>query len=65
MLFVGGAPIRYIVALMSIGIIGLSIPMFLEYKRMSDDINNVLFNFLSQRIYIGYLAGILLFIAFS
>ena len=63
MLFVGGVPIRYIVALMSIGIIGLSIPMFLEYKRMSDDINNVLFNFLSQRIYIGYLAGILLFIA--
>ena len=63
MLFVGGVPIRYILALMSIGIIGLSIPMFLEYKRMSDDINNVLFNFLSQRIYIGYLAGILLFIA--
>lgn len=63
MLFVGGVPIRYIVALMSIGIIGLSIPMFLEYKRMSDDINNILFNFLSQRIYIGYLAGILLFIA--
>lgn len=63
MLFVGGVPIRYIAALMSIGIIGLSIPMFLEYKRMSDDINNVLFNFLSQRIYIGYLAGILLFIA--
>lgn len=63
MLFVGGVPIRYIVALMSIGIIGLSIPMFLEYKRMSDDINNVLFNFLSQRIYVGYLAGILLFIA--
>lgn len=63
MLFVGGVPIRYIIALMSIGIIGLSIPMFLEYKRMSDDINNVLFNFLSQRIYIGYLAGILLFIA--
>lgn len=63
MLFVGGVPIRYIVALMSIGIIGLSIPMFLEYKRMSDDINNFLFNFLSQRIYIGYLAGILLFIA--
>lgn len=63
MLFVGGVPIRYIAALMSIGIIGLSIPMFLEYKRMSDDINNVLFNFLSQRIYIGYLAGVLLFIA--
>lgn len=63
MLFVGGVPIRYILALMSIGIIGLSIPMFLEYKRMSDDINNVLFNFLSQRIYVGYLAGILLFIA--
>ena len=63
MLFVGGVPIRYIIALMSIGIIGLSIPMFLEYKRMSDDINNVLFNFLSQRIYIGYLAGVLLFIA--
>lgn len=63
MLFVGGVPIRYILALMSIGIIGLSIPMFLEYKRMSDDINNVLFNFLSQRIYIGYLAGVLLFIA--
>lgn len=63
MLFVGGVPIRYILALMSIGIIGLSIPMFLEYKRMSDDINNVLFNFLSQRIYIGYFAGILLFIA--
>ena len=58
MLFVGGVPIRYIAALMSIGIIGLSIPMFLEYKRMSDDINNLLFNFLSQRIYIGYLAGI-------
>lgn len=63
MLFVGGVPIRYILALMSIGIIGLSIPMFLEYKRMSDDINNVLFNFLSQRIYVGYLAGVLLFIA--
>ena len=63
MLFVGGVPIRYILALMSIGIIGLSIPMFLEYKRMSDDINNVLFNFLSQRIYIGYFAGVLLFIA--
>lgn len=63
MLFVGGVPIRYIIALMSIGIIGLSIPMFLEYKRMSDDINNFLFNFLSQRIYVGYLAGILLFIA--
>lgn len=63
MLFVGGVPIRYILALMSIGIIGLSIPMFLEYKRMSDDINNVLFNFLSQRIYVGYLVGVLLFIA--
>lgn len=63
MLFVGGVPIRYILALMSIGIIGLSIPMFLEYKRMSDDINNVLFNFLSQRIYVGYFAGVLLFIA--
>lgn len=63
MLFVGGVPTRYIIALVSIGIIGLSIPMFLEYKRMSDDIDNILFNFLSQRIYIGYLAGIFLFIS--
>ncbi|EKV55825.1 FtsW/RodA/SpoVE family cell cycle protein [Brachyspira hampsonii] len=63
MLFVGGVPTRYIIALISIGVIGLSIPMFLEYKRMSDDIDNILFNFLSQRIYIGYLAGIFLFVS--
>ena len=63
MLFVGGVPTRYIVALISIGVIGLSIPMFLEYKRMSDDIDNILFNFFSQRIYIGYLAGIFLFVS--
>ena len=46
MLFVGGVPTRYIIALISIGVVGLSIPMFLEYKRMSDDIDNILFNFL-------------------
>lgn len=63
MLFVGGVPLRYIISLLSIGVIGLSIPMFLEYKRMSDDINNILFNFLSQRLYIGYIAGGFLFIS--
>ena len=63
MLFVGGVPLRYIISLLSIGVIGLSIPMFLEYKRMSDDINNILFNFLSQRLYIGYVAGGFLFIS--
>lgn len=63
MLFVGGIPLRYIISLLSIGVIGLSIPMFLEYKRMSDDINNILFNFLSQRLYIGYIAGGFLFIS--
>ena len=30
---------------------------------MSDDINNILFNFLSQRLYIGYIAGGFLFIS--
>ena len=63
MLFVGGVPLRYIISLLSIGVIGLSIPMFLEYKRMSDDINSILFNFLSQRLYIGYIAGGFLFIS--
>lgn len=63
MLFVGGVPVRYIIGLLSIGVIGLSIPMFLAYKKMSDDINNILFNFLSHRLYIGYLCGILLFIS--
>ena len=63
MLFVGGVPLRYIISLLSIGVIGLSIPMFLEYKRMSDDINNILFNFLSQRLYIGYIAVGFLFIS--
>lgn len=63
MLFIGGVPTRFIVGLIAIGVIGLSIPMFLEYKRMSDEINNPLFNFLSQRIYIGYLAGTFLFIS--
>ena len=46
MLFVGGVPVRYIIGLLSIGVIGLSIPMFLAYKKMSDDINNILFNHL-------------------
>ncbi len=63
MLFVGGVPVRYIIGLLSIGVIGLSIPMFLAYKKMSDDINNILFNFLSHRLYIGYICGILLFIS--
>lgn len=63
MLFVGGVPIRYIIALISIGVIGLSIPMFLAYKKMSDDINNVLFNFLSHKLYLGYLSAGFLFIS--
>lgn len=63
MLFMSGIPTRFIIALIIIGIVGFSIPMFLEYKRMSDDINNPLFNFLSQHTYIGYLAGAFLFIS--
>ncbi len=63
MLFVAGIKTRYIVSLFLIGLIGLSIPMFLEYERMTDAINNPLFIFLSQKIYIIYLASGLLFVS--
>lgn len=63
MLFVAGIRTRYIISLFLIGLIGLSIPMFLEYERMTDAINNPLFIFLSQKIYIVYLAAAFLFIS--
>lgn len=62
MLFVAGASLKYLFAISFIGIVGLSIPMFLEYSRISDSVNNFLFNFFSHRSYIAYLAGLFFFI---
>lgn len=63
MIFIAGVPIRFIIALAFVGIVGLSIPMFLEYIKMTNSVDNPLFIFFSQRIYIVYLAIIFMFLS--
>ncbi len=63
MLFVAGASVKYLVAISFIGIIGLAIPMFLEYSRISESVDSVFFAFFSNNSYIAYLAGLFFFIA--
>lgn len=63
MLFVAGARIRYIFGLVSIGIIGLSVPMFLSYSRMINSTENIFFIFFSHRSYIAYIAFLFAFLA--
>lgn len=63
MLFVAGVPTRFIIACLVTGIIGLSIPMFLEYERLNNFVNNPLFIFFSRRTYIVYMAAGFLFVS--
>jgi len=63
MVFIAGVPMRFIIGLAFVSIVGLSIPMFLEYIKITDSVNNPLFIFFSQRIYIIYLAIIFMFLS--
>ncbi len=63
MLFVAGAQLKYLISIAFIGIIGLSIPMFLEHSRISESVDNILFAFFSHSSYIAYLAGMFFFIS--
>ncbi|MBI4976681.1 MAG: rod shape-determining protein RodA [Spirochaetes bacterium] len=62
-LFIAGARLRYLVGLIAIGVIGLSVPMFLSYSRMVNSTDNVFFIFFSHRSYIMYLAFVFMFFA--
>ncbi len=63
MLFVAGANLKYLVAISFIGIIGLAIPMFLEYSRMYETMDSPFFIFFSNSAYIAYFAGFFFFIS--
>ncbi len=63
MLFVAGANLKYLIAISFIGVIGLAIPMFLEYSRMYETMDNAFFIFFSNSSYIAYFAGLFFFIS--
>ncbi|MEK6793301.1 MAG: rod shape-determining protein RodA [Spirochaetota bacterium] len=63
MLFVAGARIRYLFGLISIGVVGLAVPMFLSYSRMINSTDSIFFIFFSHRSYIAYIAFLFAFLA--
>ena len=63
MLFVAGAQLKYLISIAFIGIIGLSIPMFLEHSRILESVDNIFFAFFSHSSYIAYLAGMFFFMS--
>lgn len=63
MLFVAGARLRYLLGLITIGVIGLSIPMFIEFSKMNDTTESVFFLFFSNKFYILYVSWFFLFVA--
>lgn len=63
MLFVAGARLRYLIGLIVIGVLGLVIPMFLEYSKMINNMDTILFMFFSDKLHILYLAWFFFFVA--